>query len=157
MTAADWIAEQRRIEQAATEGPWEAGTGDGDPRPHVWASRSSGCVADITYVVSNDYGDVRPDDAEFIADARTALPKALDALEAVLALHQPVKIYAQADECGCGDEDHTIIESPQGDDLCWDTPTGELCCPECLDEDSGAIDYPCPTVAEIAEALGVEP
>ena len=48
-------------------------------------------------------------------------------------------------------------ESPQGDDLCWDTPTGELCCPECLDEDSGTIDYPCPTVAEIAEALGVEP
>ena len=95
-------------------------------------------------------------DAEFIVDARTALPKALAALEAVLAMHHPVKIYAQADECGCGDEDHTIIESPQGDDLCWDTPTGELCCSECLDEDSGAIDYPCPTVVLIREALGVE-
>ena len=95
MTAADWIAEQRRIEQAASKGPWEAGTGDGDPCPHVWASRSSGCVADITYVVSNDYGDVRPEDAEFIADARTALPKALDALEAVLAL------WPDADPCDC--------------------------------------------------------
>ena len=87
MTAADWIAERRRFEQAATEGPWEAGTGDGDPRPHVWTSRSSGCVAEITYVVPNDYGDVRPADAEFIAAARTALPRALDALEAVLAMH----------------------------------------------------------------------
>ena len=48
MTAADWIAEQRRIEQAATEGGWR--------------------------------------DAEFVATARTALPRALDALEAVLAL-----------------------------------------------------------------------
>ena len=28
MTAADWIAEQRRIAQAATEGPWEAGVDD---------------------------------------------------------------------------------------------------------------------------------
>ena len=87
MTAADWIAEQRRIEQAATEGPWEAGTGDGDPHPHVWTSRSSACVAEITYVVPNDYGDVRPDDAVFIAEARTSLPKMRAALEAVLALH----------------------------------------------------------------------
>ena len=87
MTAADWIAEQRRVEQAATEGPWEAGTGDGDPHPHVWTSRSSACVAEIAYVVPNDYGDVRPDDAVFIAEARTSLPKMRAALEAVLALH----------------------------------------------------------------------
>ena len=95
-------------------------------------------------------------DAEFIADSRTALPKALAALEAVLALHQPVKIYAQADECECGNEDHAIIESEQGDDLCWDTPTGEQRCGECLDEDSEYIDYPCPTVAAITKALGAE-
>ena len=157
MSAADWIAEQRRVEQAATEGPWEAGTGDGDPHPHVWTSRSSACVAEITYVVPNDYGDVRPDDAVFIAEARTSLPKMRAALEAVLALHEPVAVYAQADECECGNEDHAIIESAQGDDLCWDTPTGEQRCGECLDEDSEYIDYPCPTVAAIAEALGVEP
>ena len=34
-------------------------------------------------------------DAEFIVDARTALPKALDALEAVLAL------WPDADPCDC--------------------------------------------------------
>ena len=98
-----------------------------------------------------------PEDAEFIADACNNSPKMRAALEAVLALHKPVAVYAQADECECGNEDHTIIESEQGDDLCWDTPTGEQRCGECLDEDSEYIDYPCPTVAEIAEALGVEP
>lgn len=159
MSAADWIAEQRRIEQAATEGPWRAAVvaryvdDDGCERGKG-GIYPAGPMGPPPLFVTPDWVAA---DAEFIADARTALPKALAALEAVLALHQPVKIYAQADECGCGDEDHTIIESPQGDDLCWDTPTGELCCPECLDEDSGAIDYPCPTVAEIAEALGVEP
>ena len=160
MSAADWLAERARIEQAATDGPWvrEWSTPDqwwiihGQPNPAKGDDRMV-CPEVATLNHREDWTA----DAEFIATARTALPKALAALEAVLALHQPVKIYAQADECGCGDEDHTIIESPQGDDLCWDTPTGELCCPECLDEDSGAIDYPCPTVAEIAEALGVEP
>ena len=158
MTAADWIAEQRRIEQAATEGPWEVCEED-------WACISHGpdsvihgyyegeCSACGSSMLDKASVALDGEDAEFIAAARAALPNALDALEAVLALHQPVKIYAQADECGCGDEDPTIIESPQGDDLCWDTPTGELCCPECLDEDSGAIDYPCPTVAAITEAL----
>ena len=91
-----------------------------------------------------------------LIDARTALPKALNALEAVLKLHKPVAVYAQADECECGNEDHTIIESEQGDDLCWDTPTGEQRCAECLDEDSEYIDYPCPTVAAITKALGAE-
>ena len=155
MSAADWIAEQRRIEQAATEGPWRAAVvaryvdDDGCERGKG-GIYPAGPMGPPPLFVTPDWVAA---DAEFIADARTALPKALAALEAVLALHQPVKIYAQADECGCGDEDHTIIESPQGDDLCWDTPTGELCCPECLDEDSGAIDYPCPTVAAITEAL----
>ena len=158
MTVADWIAEQRRIEQAATEGGWRAAVvaryvdDDGCERGKG-GIYPAGPMGPPPLFVTPDWVAA---DAEFVADAHTALPKALAALEAVLALHHPVKIYAQADECGCGDEDHTIIESPQGDDLCWDTPTGELCCPECLDEDSGAIDYPCPTVAEIAEALGVE-
>ena len=77
-------------------------------------------------------------------------------IEAVLNLHEPVAVYAQADECECGNEDHTIIESQQGDDLCWDTPTGEQRCGECLDEDGGYIDYPCSTVVLIREALGAE-
>ena len=149
MSAAEWIAQRRELLAAATDAPWEWTT---DLDMLLAGHEGDRVVIDAPWTVPN----IKPADADLIADARTSLPRALDALEAVLALHHPVKIYAQADECGCGDEDHTIIESPQGDDLCWDTPTGELCCSECLDEDSGAIDYPCPTVRAIAEALGVE-
>ena len=81
MTAADWIAEQRRIEQAATEGPWEAGTGE--------------YVSGVGLMVAPDDGGVSGTNAEWIADARTALPKALAALEAVLAL------WPDADPCDC--------------------------------------------------------
>ena len=157
MTAADWLAERRRIEQAASEGPWEhEGVGEitqhfSLPEPATVVSTDVACMA---YCYGGSAAGVeRDEDAEFIADARTALPKALDALEAVLKLHKPVAVYAQADECECGNEDHAIIESVQGDDLCWDTPTGEQRCAECLDEDSGYIDYPCPTVVLIREAL----
>ena len=58
MSAADWLAEQRRIEQAATDGPWDA-THDGDVElPRVW-----------------------------VDDDLIAMPKMRRALEAVLALH----------------------------------------------------------------------
>lgn len=140
MSAADWLAERARIEQAASEGPWEI-NGAGE------------YVSGVGLMVAPDDGGVSGTNAEFIADARTAMPKMRAALEAVLKLHEPVAVYAQADECECGNEDHTIIESEQGDDLCWDTPTGEQRCGECLDEDGGYIDYPCPTVVLIREAL----
>ena len=96
MSARETLAEMRAIEQAATEGPWEAGGGDDDPRPAVWAARSSDCFPRIAYVVPNDFGDVLPEDAEFIAAARSFVPKALDALEAVLALWPDT-----ADPCDC--------------------------------------------------------
>ena len=159
MTAADWLAERARIEQAATDGPWmsEWDTSDewwtihGQPNPTKGDERMV-CPEVATLQHSEDWTA----DVDFITDTRTSLPKALNALEAVLKLHEPVAVYAQADECECGNEDHTIIESEQGDDLCWDTPTGEQRCGECLDEDSEYIDYPCPTVAAITKALGAE-
>ena len=152
--SADWIAERARIEQAATDGPWFQ---DSDDPGLVWGEQRSDGNGYWSLFASETGHDAtaQPQDAEFIADARTALPKALSALEAVLKLHEPVAVYAQADECECGNEDHTIIESEQGDDLCWDTPTGEQRCGECLDEDGGYIDYPCPTVVLIREALDV--
>ena len=89
MTAAEWIAEQRRIEQAATEGPWRAAVvaqyvdDDGRERGKggIYPAGPSGPPP---LFVTPDWVAA---DAEFIADARTALPKALNALEAVLALH----------------------------------------------------------------------
>ena len=87
MTAADWLAERRRIEQAATDGPWmsEWDTSDewwtihGQPNPTKGDERMV-CPEVATLQHSEDWTA----DVDFIADARTALPKALDALEAVL-------------------------------------------------------------------------
>ena len=99
-TAADWIAERRRIEQAATEGPWEYdGCGEITQRfslPEPRATVVSTDVACMSYCYGGSASGVeRDEDAEFIVDARTALPKALAALEAVLAL------WPDADPCDC--------------------------------------------------------
>ena len=100
MTAADWIAERRRIEQAATKEPWEVCEED-------WACISHGpdsvihgyyegeCPACGSSMLDKASVALDGEDAEFIADARTALPRALAALEAVLAL------WPDADPCDC--------------------------------------------------------
>ena len=131
MTASDWIAERRRIEQAATDGPWmsEWDTSDewwtihGQPNPTKGDERMV-CPEVATLQHSEDWTA----DVDFITDARTSLPKALDALEAVLALH-PWECL----EC----EGIDLDASPR--------------CGHCYEP------WPCPTVAAIAEALGVEP
>ena len=89
MSAADWIAEQRRIEQAATEGPWRAAVVaqyvDDDGRERGKGGiYPAGPMGPPPLFVTPDWVAA---DAEFIADARTALPKMRAALEAVLALH----------------------------------------------------------------------
>lgn len=99
MTAADWIAERRRFEQAATEGPWIAATGayawdNDDDATHVWHRKPIGNDG-IYEAIGKVLDQTAIEDAEFIADSRTALPKALDALEAVLAL------WPDADPCDC--------------------------------------------------------
>ena len=114
MSAADWIAERHRIEQAASEGPWEI-NGAGE------------YVSGVGLMVAPDDGGVSGTDVEFIADARTAMPKMRAALEAVLALH-PWECL----EC----EGIDLDASPR--------------CGHCYEP------WPCPTVAAIAEALGVE-
>lgn len=80
MSAAEWIAKRRELLDAATEGPWVA----------EYSSLHRDCV------VPHDARSTREavaqtrllraaSDAALIADARTSLPRALDALEAVLA------------------------------------------------------------------------
>ena len=85
MSAADWIAERARIEQAASEGPWEH-EGVGEIIQHFSLPEPATIVSTDVYGGSAA-GVERDEDADFIADARTALPKALNALESVLALH----------------------------------------------------------------------
>ena len=89
---------------AATEGPWEA---DGTEisqhwsHPELWKSVASNEVACMAYCYGGSgRGIEREDDARFIADARTSLPRALDALEAVLATwdqDDPCKVCVHVD------------------------------------------------------------
>ncbi|MBB1512003.1 hypothetical protein H5399_05210 [Tessaracoccus sp. MC1627] len=83
MTAAEWIAERRELLDAATEGPWVAEfsgeTGD-CVVPHDAQSTMEAVAITRLYHCAGD--------ANLIADARTSLPAALDALEAVLAEHE---------------------------------------------------------------------
>ena len=107
---------------AATEGPWvNDSTEIGRPFPgtdtiDVWVAES--CHP-------NGDGIDGEADAEFIAHARTDVPRLVAALESVLELHQPY-----------------ITRSA------WQT------CNECWNSGTAEIVYPCPTVVAIRTALG---
>ena len=99
MTAAEWIARRRELLAAATEGPWVA----------EYSSLHRDCV------VPHDARSTREavaqtrllraaGDAAFIADARTSLPRALDALEAAQGLakwHRDFVTKRGRDDCIC--------------------------------------------------------
>lgn len=85
-TAADWIAEQRRIEQAATEGPWDTSTTSWAPEARMVDVPDGDDEMSLAWEAGGGLCVMSRADAEFIANARTALPKALAALDAVLAL-----------------------------------------------------------------------
>ena len=155
MNAADRLNEIEARANAATEGPWTPDEytevdPDGfyelarviapDPDGDDW------CAIGVVHT-----GILRPD-AEFIAHARTDVPALVAALRAVLDLHRPVRVYAYAEDCGCGNEDHVIIEDEWGEDLCFDTPTGDVRCAYCRAEQS-YVEHPCETVRAIEEAL----
>ena len=77
MTTADWIRTRRGLLDAASPRPWELICG-------------GEYVDGVGLDVGHHDGGVRACDAELIADARSSLPLALDALEAVLTRHQPI-------------------------------------------------------------------
>ena len=87
-----WLYQGKTLAENATEGPWypwDRGVGwlialsdsdDGEPR--------------LPEGFRTDLG--RGEDAEFIADARTRLPQALNALQAIHNLHQPVEFVGHS-------------------------------------------------------------
>ena len=99
MSAAEWIAQRRELLDAATEGPWIA----------EYSSLHRDCV------VPHDARSTREavaqtrllraaGDAALIADARTSLPRALDALEAAQGLakvHRDFVTKRGRDDCIC--------------------------------------------------------
>ena len=102
MSAAEWIVQRRELLDAATEGPWYQGR-EGrryESDRDVYSEREpehedSHDIA--TYVWSAE-------DAALIADARTSLPRALDALEAAQGLakgHRDFVTKHGRDDCIC--------------------------------------------------------
>ena len=78
MSAAEWIAQRRELLDDATEGPWSTYA--------AYGHRGVGTDDDEALFIET-YGvtyAAHSPDADLIADARTSLPRALDALEAVL-------------------------------------------------------------------------
>lgn len=103
MTAADWIAKRREIEQAATEGPWKYLSRNVIETPVIDVSEANWGGEGLHgyhLVACQDSGAWRNEDAAFIADARNSLPRALDALEAAEAV--------PASDIFTGDEAHDL-------------------------------------------------
>lgn len=142
MTAREWIGAAQELADAATPGPWSieddsCDCGGGMPCGHgnyPCALLGPANVTDWPERMRADYGhrisevqELTGVDADFIADARTRLPRALDALDAVLKL-----TYAS--------DDGTEYEHGHSD---W----GEPECPAC---------WAAGIRGAITDALGVE-
>ena len=123
-----WLGKAERLDGAATPGPWETPE-DTARRGHITAPVDdpeegafvTHCEECMGYVLSAA-------NAEWIAHARTALPQAVAALQAVIELHQPRSAVTQSAS------GHLV-----------DTPG------PCKDCD---WDWPCPTITTIQDTLG---
>lgn len=144
MTAADLLAPIRERADKATKGPWTDGRGstsDGTEFVTTYEQKAAFLalclnddeaplwLVDNTEVIpaATGGGPNAQANAEFIAAARTDIPRLLAALDGVLAVHK-------VDENGlcptCTEQEG------EGDDKYW-----------------VACDYPCPTVAAVTTAL----
>ena len=128
-TISEWIATRRKAYATAKPGPWNAKT---DRRGSRWLVDAPGRLGLVTEVA--DVWDL--DDAHLIVDARTSLPAAVDALEAVLKLHADAG-ESQGYTAGV----YGVIER---------------CCRSCGSHGEYGVSWPCPTVRMIAAVLGVE-
>ena len=158
MSAAEWIAKRRELLAAASEGPWFQ---DADDPGLVWGEQRSDGDGYWSLFASETGHDAaaQPSDAALIADARTSLPRALDALEAVLKAHRPVSFsfswrdgVAMHEVCpGCQDKAGT---HPCG---CWRDEDQPHVCAVCSDpEHRMDAPWPCMTVQTIESALGAD-
>ena len=86
MTAAEWITKRRELLAAASEGPWDYYRPHPNYRTYQVSSVAPGGYLDDEVANCDDV--LATENAALIADARTSLPRALAALEAVLAEHE---------------------------------------------------------------------
>lgn len=124
------LARIRAQADAATPGPWMTYTVTPNMGSEILTAPGEG-EAYGDYVVP-EYIDM--DNAEFIAAARTTVPALLDALEAVLEIHQDGgESQGYLDDGSYGDMPH--------------------CCTECGSLGEYGVLWPCPTVEAITTAL----
>ena len=94
MSARDWIAARRELLDAATEGPWLST----DVYPLVSPVQIDGFAHPVERAEAVAQAGA---DSALIADARTSLPMALDALHAVLNVHEGDHLRASSLGCVC--------------------------------------------------------
>ena len=138
MTAADRLNEIEARANAATEGPW------------IVAIYKNECKVETKRERWHVASYASPEDAEFIAHARTDVSDLVAALRAVLDLHRESR----------NDVDHTPpCEHCHGEPGvhecgCWADEKWPTVCAVCMEGTKGAsVAWPCPTVRAIEEAL----
>ena len=161
----EWLDQGKTLAGQATQGPWEA---DGCEvtqhwsRPEPWQTIVGTEVSCMGYCYGGSAKGVeRDEDAEFIADARTRLPQALNALQAVHNRHHKITRYGN-DEYSISAEEY--LESPEDYaglepfDLCAECLEVELELLVAQSEYPMSIGlrsaWPCPTVRAITDAIG---
>ena len=136
MTAADWISDRRTLIDAAPPAPWKYREGAyGDPAngpDHTKLTAPHPEHGEQT-IAEGEYDSWSGLGLALAADARTSLPAALNALEAVLKLH-----YRR--EWSQWSGDFMYFGQTEFPDLC----------------DHCRRAYPCETVTAITTALGSE-
>ena len=89
MSAHEFLAEQGRLADAATEGPWEFHQDDGSS-----LDISEVCIPRPDEDMPLSIASLLEDhDGAFIAASRTSVPRMVKALEAVLENHQPDAVF----------------------------------------------------------------
>ena len=85
-----WLDQGRTLTDQATEGPWEARSSEATMNDRAeWKIGKYNRPQALRSVM-------RGADAVFVADARTRLPQALAALQAIHDLHQPVEFVGHS-------------------------------------------------------------
>lgn len=121
-----WLDQGRTLTDQATEGPWEASSSEATMNDRSeWKIGKYNRPQVLRSVM-------RGADAAFIADARTRLPQALDALQAVLDLHAPIDALNMRHRGG----------------------RVQQVCIGCGQDDGNWNYWPCPTVRAITDAIG---
>lgn len=166
----DKLKKWQQVTDAATEGPWVAWV-DMDGSTHMRGMLMVGNADAVipggeSWVEGVDVNPVAhtyvPQDREFIATASTAMPALLTAVQAVLDLHRPFRVY---DECECTDEQKDDGYHVEVNDIGLTCNHIYTVCGECCTDDeyvTEACSYHdhregepiCRTVKAIRDALG---